>query len=51
MSGVTKSIYKRDIIEICKMWNQQLKTIEKILPQYYSKEDIIALLKYFYPHE
>lgn len=51
MSGVTKSIYKQDIIEICKMWNQQLKTIEKILPQYYSKEDIIALLKHFYPHE
>ena len=51
MSGVTKSIYERDIIEICKMWNKQLKTIERILPQYYSKEDIIALLKHFYPHE
>ena len=51
MSGVTKSIYERDIIEICKMWNIQLKTIERILPQYYSKEDIIALLKHFYPHE
>lgn len=51
MSGVTKKIYERDIIEICKMWNKQLKTIERILPQYYSKEDIIALLKYFYPHE
>lgn len=51
MSGVTKKIYERDIIEICKMWNKQLKTIERILPQYYSKEDIIALLKQFYPHE
>lgn len=51
MAGVTKSIYERDIIEICKMWNKQLKTIETILPQYYSKEDIIALLKQFYPHE
>ncbi len=51
MAGVTKSIYERDIIEICKMWNKQLKTIERILPQYYSKEDIIALLKQFYPHE
>lgn len=51
MSGVTKKIYERDIVEICKMWNKQLKTIENILPQYYSKNDIIALLKYFYPHE
>ena len=51
MSGVTKSIYERDILEIYKMWNKQLKTIEKILPQHYSNEDIIALLKQFYPHE
>ena len=51
MSGVTKRIYERDIIEICKMWDQQLKTIERIFPQYYSKDDLIALLKHFYPHE
>ncbi len=51
MSGVTKRIYEQDIIEICEMWDNQLKTIKKILPQYYSKKDIIALLKHFYPHE
>ena len=51
MSGVTKKIYERNVIDIFKMWNEQLKSIERILPQYYSKEDIIALLKNFYPHE
>jgi len=51
MPGIAKRIYERDIIDICKMWNKQLKTIEKVLPQYYSSEDIISLLKNFYPHE
>ena len=49
--GVTKRIYERDVIDICIMWNNQLKTIERLLPQYYTDEDIIDLLKHFYPHE
>lgn len=51
MPGVTKRIYERDIIDIYKMWNNQLKTIERLLPQYYTDKDIINLLKLFYPHE
>ena len=32
MSGVTKHIYDREIIDINIMWNSQLKKIEKVLP-------------------
>lgn len=51
MPGVTKHIYDRDIIDIQKEWGKQLKSIAKVLPCNYKKEDIIAMLKRFYPHE
>ena len=51
MSGVTKHIYEHEIIDICKMWNTQLKSIAELLPLNYSKDDVIALLKKYYPHE
>lgn len=51
MSGVTKHIYEHEIRDIISMWNEQLKSIQNILPQYYTEEDIIAMLKQFYPHE
>lgn len=51
MSGVTRHIYERDIYDINVMWNKQLKQIERILPCQYNKNDIIQLLKKYYPHE
>ncbi|MCM1226992.1 MAG: toll/interleukin-1 receptor domain-containing protein [Clostridium sp.] len=51
MSGVTKKIFEHELIDIYKMWNYQLKTIEKMLPQYYTEQDVITLLRHFYPHE
>ena len=51
MSGVTKHIYDREIIDINVMWNKQLKEIEKVLPYTYNGADIINLLKKYYPHE
>ncbi|MBQ5319090.1 MAG: toll/interleukin-1 receptor domain-containing protein [Oscillospiraceae bacterium] len=51
MSGVTKSIYNHEVIDIIKMWDQQIKTIEGILPQNYTIKNIIDILKDFYPHE
>ena len=51
MSGVTKHIYDREIIDINAMWNNQLKKIEKVLPCTYNEDDIIKLLKKYYPHE
>ena len=33
------------------MWSRQIETIKPILPYEYGKEEIIALLKEFYPHE
>lgn len=51
MSGVTKHIFERDIRDIVSMWNEQLKTVQNILPQYYEEEDIINTIKRFYPHE
>ena len=51
MPGVTKHIYNRDIIDINIMWNAQLKEIEKILPCKYDGNDILLLLKEYYPHE
>lgn len=51
MSGVTKHIYNRDIMDINVMWNNQLKKIGKVLPCTYSEDDIIKLLKKYYPHE
>ena len=43
MSGVTKHIYERDIIDINVMWNKELKEIEKILPRTYGDDDILLL--------
>lgn len=51
MPGVTKHIYESEIREIIKMWNIQLKSIQDLLPKNYIKNDVIATLKYFYPHE
>lgn len=51
MPGVTKKIFEHEMIDIIKMWNQQIKTIERLLPQYYTDKDIIELLRRFYPHE
>lgn len=51
MPGVTKHIYDHDIRDILTMWNRQLKEISLILPQKYNKEDIILLMKKYYPHE
>lgn len=51
MSGVTKHIFEHDIRDIISMWSNQLKAVQHVLPQYYSKEDIINSLKHFYPHE
>lgn len=33
------------------MWNKQLKKIESVLPRAYNEDDIIKLLKNYYPHE
>lgn len=51
MPGVTKHIYDYDIRDILTMWNRQLKKISLILPQEYTKKDIISLMKKYYPHE
>lgn len=51
MSGVTKHIYEHDIRDIQSMWNQEIKAISSLLPKEYSFEDIVALLKKYYPHE
>lgn len=51
MSGITKHIFNHEICDILSMFNCEIKTIEHLLPKEYSKADIIALLKEFYPHE
>ncbi|MDO5041584.1 MAG: toll/interleukin-1 receptor domain-containing protein [Peptoniphilus sp.] len=51
MSGVTKHIFEHEIRDVISMWSKQLKEIKNILPQSYTEEDIIAMLKEFYPHE
>lgn len=51
MPGVTKRISDHEIRDIISMWSQQIKTIQPILPCEYGKEEVIALLKEFYPHE
>lgn len=51
MSGVTKHIYEREIIEIKDMWKKQIEKVQNILPKNYSEKDVIVLLKEFYPYE
>jgi hypothetical protein len=51
MAGVTKHIFNHDVIDIKSMWNCELKKIGKILPKNYTEQDIIMLLKKYYPHE
>lgn len=51
MSGVTKHIFEHDLRDIRSMWKQQLKSIQSVLPINYTEEDIIFVLKRFYPHE
>lgn len=51
MPGVTKHIFNHEVREILSMWNEQLKSIQQLLPQVYHDSDIINLLKNYYPHE
>ena len=51
MAGVTEHIYEHEIRDIILMWKQQLNEIKNILPKFYSAEDIVNILKRFYPHE
>lgn len=51
MSGVTKHIYDHEIRDIILMWNTQLRSIQALLPQNYSGNDVVDMLQYFYPHE
>ena len=51
MSGVTKHIFEHELDDILSMWNTEIKSVTPLLPRKYTKADIIALLKYYYPHE
>lgn len=51
MSGVTKYIFKREINDIITMWNKEIVTVAPLLPKEYTKNDLIILLKTYYPHE
>ena len=51
MPGVTKRIFEHEIRDILSMWNNEIESIQPLLPREYSEVDIIALLKEFYPHE
>ena len=51
MPGVTKNIYNADIRDIQNMWNEQLKDIAFALPKSYSEDDILTLLKQYFPYE
>lgn len=51
MAGVTKHIYNREIIDIKKMWNEQLKHIANVLEKNYEDTDIVDALKHYYPYE
>ncbi len=51
MSGVTKHIYEHEIRDIKSMWISELKKVQEILPKDYNENDIIKLLKEFYPYE
>ena len=49
--GVTKHIYDHEIRDIQDEWSKQLSSISKVLPKEYDKEDVVKLLKKYYPHE
>ena len=49
--GVTKRIYEHEIRDIKSMWISELKKVQEILPKVYNENDIIELLKEFYPYE
>ena len=51
MPGVTKHIFDHEMRDIQSEWNKQIKAISKVLPRNYGKEDIIAKIKEYYPHE
>lgn len=51
MSGVTKHIYDKEIRDIIVSWDKQMETIMNLLPQIYTKSDVINALKQYYPHE
>lgn len=51
MPGVTKRIFEHEIRDIISMWNKEIKSIISLLPYEYTKDDIIALLKHYYPYE
>lgn len=51
MPGVTKHIYDHEIRDIICMWSKQIKSIQRLLPKEYDAEEIISLLKQYYPHE
>lgn len=51
MSGVTKHIFDHEVRDILSMWSKQIKSIQPLLPKEYSAEEIVELIKQFYPHE
>lgn len=51
MGGKTKRNFEHELDDILSMWNVEIKSVTPLLPRKYTKTDIIALLKYYYPHE
>lgn len=51
MSGVTKRIYDHEIRDIISMWNRQIEVIKPLMPRDFTKDDIISILKRYFPHE
>lgn len=51
MSGVTKHIFEHELDDILSMWNVEIESVIPLLPRKYTKANVIALLKYYYPHE
>lgn len=51
MSGVTKHIFEHELRDILSMWNDEIKSVCPLLPRRYTQNDVIALLKHYFPHE
>lgn len=51
MGGVTKHIFNADIKDIVAMWDDEIKSIQPLLPREYTEKDIISQLKKYYPYE